>query len=114
MVVTEKLNWHEARAKYQAYFGDLASITSKQEEESYAKLLAGFSHNTEFWIGLNDIDNERTFVWSDGRTKTYTSWSNGEPNHYDGEDCATVTPLLKWNDAYCHFLFFFVCRVPVA
>ena len=114
MVVTEKLNWQDARQRCQEYFGDLASITSKQEEELYTKVLVGFSYAEEFWIGLNDIDNEGKFVWSDGRNYNYTSWSDGEPNNYLNEDCTILSRSLKWNDGLCHYRFYSICRVPVA
>ncbi len=30
-------------------------------------------------IGFNDIDNEGTFVWTDGRSVRYEDWGPGQP-----------------------------------
>lgn len=31
------------------------------------------------WIGLNDINSEHTFLWTDGRGVHYTNWGKGYP-----------------------------------
>ena len=55
---------------------------------------------THFWIGLNDIVSEGTFVWESGRelsADVSKHWKPGEPNgdHHQnhasgGEDCAEI------------------------
>ena len=58
----------------------------------------------EYWIGLNDIDVEGTFVWADGTTFDFATESNfndGEPNNSDNEDCVEAFGNNGWNDLTC-------------
>ena len=114
MIVAEKLTWHEARQRCQAFFGELASIGSKQDEERIKRLISGFSHGAVFWIGLNDIEIQERFVWSDGTSYSYSSWNDGEPNNLGNEDCINTDTSMKWNDALCGLREFFACSVPIA
>ena len=55
------------------------------------------------WIGLNDSQNEGTFVWVSGEALTFTNWANGEPNNANGdEDYVNMYPNSfstgEWND----------------
>ena len=63
------------------------------------------------WIGLNDIDNENTFVWADGSSSTYRKWNSGEPNDSGGnEDCVHIFGTEYWNDIPCtHTLGCYFC-----
>lgn len=31
------------------------------------------------WTGLNDVNSEHTFLWTDGRGVHYTNWGKGYP-----------------------------------
>lgn len=46
----------------------------------------------ELWIGLNDLNTQMYFEWSDGTAVTYTKWLPGEPTHaINGqEDCVIM------------------------
>ena len=78
----------------------MATVTSLEEDT----LLTGLLTMTNCWIGLNDIDNEGTYMWVDGTALSYTQWSPGEPSNGDGiinEDCTSVYSNGYWNDAPC-------------
>lgn len=66
------------------------------------------------WIGLNDIQEEGEYVWTDGSTFNYSKFSEGEPNDDGNEDCIHITDDGRfWNDHYCHLNKYFLCkRVP--
>lgn len=57
------------------------------------------------WIGLNDIDNEGTFVWADGNNSTYRDWYPGRPNDVDiDQDCGHTTSSPYWYDNVCTYV----------
>lgn len=36
-------------------------------------------YNEDFWIGMNDVNWEMHFVWTDGKGISYTNWAKGHP-----------------------------------
>ena len=114
----ERHTWYEARKICQSYLGDLASILDKQEEDNIKKLISDFTIPADdqwFWFGLNDIDIEGTFVWSDGSNFSYANWGNTEPNDgASGEDCMISGRLLIWYDGPCGGTAHIICKIPSA
>ena len=88
----------------------MATVTSLEENT----LLASVATQPNCWFGLNDIDNEGTYVWADGTASTYTRWLPGAPNN-DGvntEDCGEFQSTGFWNDAVCtHGFKCYLCGV---
>jgi hypothetical protein len=89
------LGWLDANALCQqgGYTG-LAKIESSFEFESVLSLLSldwvNILFQLDSWIGLNDIDNELTFVWSDGSLLGgYNRWSSF-PNFNSIENCVKM------------------------
>lgn len=37
-------------------------------------------YNEDLWIGMNDINWEMHFVWTDGKGISYTNWEKGQPS----------------------------------
>jgi len=109
-VFVEKLNWHDAREKCQLHGGDLASVTSNEEEEKVKELISYFASNVYFWIGLNDVEEEGKYVWSDGSDYIYNNWKKGDPNNFHNEDCIFLEPLMKWYDYGCQNKEYFICK----
>ena len=66
------------------------------------------------WLGINDLDNEGTFVWADGNTGTFREWDTGEPYDYDGnEDCGHTVASQYWNDNTCTLVAdCYFCSIP--
>ena len=94
------------------FFGDLASIKSKQDEDEIKSLISGFSYDEGFWFGLNDIEKEGTYVWSDGSSLTYINWRSGEPSGNRYDNCMISGGPMTWVDAHCGAPAYFVCYVP--
>ena len=95
------INWQDARDMCLAWGGDLATVTSLEENTMMFNSKPGVSR---CWIGLNDIDVQYTFVWADGNESTYRQWKSGEPYHFwngNSEDCVEILSDQKWNDEYC-------------
>ena len=96
------IDWPDSRASCQTWGGDLASIDSESENEALGSIRD--PTESECWIGLNDMDSEGIFVWSDGSTSSYRNWYPGEPNNFFfSEDCVEndFRENLDWNDEDC-------------
>uniref|UniRef100_K7FSL5 Mannose receptor C-type 1 n=1 Tax=Pelodiscus sinensis TaxID=13735 RepID=K7FSL5_PELSI len=123
----EMLMWHAARTACIQLKGNLASILNEEEQ---AFLITHFNDvSADAWIGLNDINSEYTFLWTDGKGVSYTNWARDFP-HYRSKnprtifgwrftrnkaDCVfmTKTPIEeagKWKDADCQTNKSYVCQ----
>jgi hypothetical protein len=81
-------NYHMASKWCKAWGGNLASITSKKEQDMIYK---NIDKRRVYWIGLDDLTKEKNFNWADGQKSGFRYWAAGEPNDYGrGEDCTTV------------------------
>lgn len=86
--------------------GNLVTINSAQEQ-AFVFNLAMNSPNgsvSNYWIGLNDYNDEGDFTWVNGEPVTYTNWNLGEPNGGSGENAVEVFSANAnfpgfWNDA---------------
>ena len=86
----------------------LEPISSQVNDE--VTQLAQYQGICRFWIGVNDIANEGTFVYdSSGTTIVYENWNPGEPNDSGGEDCTEIK-YGNWNDMPCTTELSFVCE----
>ncbi len=87
--------WPDSETNAQSFGGHLVAINS-QEENDFVRTLT----NNTFWIGLNDLNTEGNFVWSNGDAVTYTNWAAGEPNNNNNEDVVEMSSVSGlWNDA---------------
>ena len=108
------LNYANASAACQAAGYHLVSIGSAAED-SFVHSNAVAVANVKWWIGLNDIAVEGTFVWTDGTPLIYTNWEPGEPNNAGNEDCGQINrfnPKNTWNDEPCNQALPYVCEKP--
>lgn len=77
-------DWHTAETEAMNLGGHLVTINDQAEQdfvwENFVRVY-GVNAQRSFWIGLNDIVSEGTWVWSSGEPVTYTNWEPGEPNN---------------------------------
>ncbi|XP_062425038.1 macrophage mannose receptor 1-like [Rhea pennata] len=105
--------WFGARDFCRAIGGDLASIHSEEEQN----LISGLDRDylrSSYWMGLNALDSDGGFVWSDGSPVNFEKWAGGEPNNYDGnEKCGVFYGYnnMKWNDLFCEHMQDYVCQI---
>jgi hypothetical protein len=75
--------------------------TTRDREKCFITLTPG---ERLFWIGLTDIFQEGTFVWTTGEKLTYTNWYDKEPNNqFKAEHFGNIFYKLKerkWNDNF--------------
>jgi len=133
---SEQLTWQEARTACKARGGDLASITSNQENKHVRRLIPGKGRGW-YWIGLNDIEKEGEFKLTDGTVATYLPWGafaigdkGGTGKHrkasrrkardsakYKGgklTDCVYLKPnknRAKWGDGVCNWKLASICKI---
>ena len=103
------MNWAAAEAYcVSAFGGHLASFHSAAE---YTAVMDGLEacHGTLplGWIGLTDIAQEGTFVWSDGSLLVWTNWETQPDNYNFSEHCvenmhsSVIHNRITWNDNSC-------------
>ena len=93
--------------------GHLTSIVTAAESTFLTKLLS--SGIGTIWIGLNDRENEHTFMWTDGSPVLMSSWAKNEPSDYDGQqNCVYMSKWQNslWTDTSCGYKHPFVCKMP--
>ncbi|XP_043920561.1 macrophage mannose receptor 1 isoform X2 [Protopterus annectens] len=76
----EQLIWLAARNECLSFGGNLVSIMNAREQAFLTVNLRNM--NVGFWIGLNDINQEFQFLWTDGRPVYYTNWAKNYPKGY--------------------------------
>merc|ERR1711946_76812 len=67
-------NYDAAKTQCQSDGAFLAVPRSEAEND----FIAGLIPNEDIWIGINDIENEGSFVAVDGRQVSWTKWDSGE------------------------------------
>ena len=107
----EGLTQSEAVHRCKQSGGKLAEPKSPEQNNVLEKV-ARYVWNF-VWIGLNDIDDEMTFVWGDGTEQDWFNWGRGEPdNKRDSEDCvAMYAQTGEWSDTSCGSRYFAFCQV---
>jgi len=104
--VDSKVNYFAARDACVADGAHLVAPTAANNDLVYSLGLGNF------WIDVNDIDLEGSWVRSDGSPLTESHWKADEPNDYgNGEDCAIgVATVQLWNDVPCEHNFRYICQ----
>ncbi|XP_038667997.1 lectin-like [Scyliorhinus canicula] len=117
--VSEEKDWLKAEAHCQnlAPGSHLASMHCKKQFDIITSSVSKVDGKIKyFWIGLNDMKKEGTYVWVDGSPTDFTKWQKNEPNNAGNEDCVYIQGKGKagWNDVRCELQYPFVCshKVP--
>uniref|UniRef100_A0ABM5GNF2 Macrophage mannose receptor 1-like n=1 Tax=Pogona vitticeps TaxID=103695 RepID=A0ABM5GNF2_9SAUR len=101
--------WFEARDFCREIGGDLISIHSIEEQS----LLAKGNHKKYPWIGLNSLDPDEGFRWSDGSPMDFENqyfWRAVSTKH--DKECATLGWSHRiWIYYPCDYMFHWVCQI---
>ncbi|XP_077010090.1 secretory phospholipase A2 receptor isoform X2 [Tamandua tetradactyla] len=105
------LSWTEAHSSCQMQGGTLLSIADETEENFIRQHLS--REAVEVWIGLNQLDEDAGWQWSDGTPLNYLNWKpdiNFEPfvEHY----CGTFNSFMPnaWRSRDCESTLPYICK----
>lgn len=107
LISSQDASWPDALSSCQSWGGSLVKIDSRVEDD-----LLGERMSTTFWIAASDRVQEGQMFWSGGAPLTFTNWSPGQPDDFQGrEDCVVKTsPAGTWNDRPCGNVIPYVCE----
>ena len=111
-LMEDKVDWWLGRSICNSFGGELLSFGSKEEVTMVRKTiwLRYGVEKGQFWIGINDIDNDGIYSWSDGSKLTYVNWGS----KFTGSNCgyAVWTELISgWFATSCDYKMMCICRV---
>lgn len=80
--------------------GQLASITSAEEQSAIYDMYKNSDCNDFCWIGAKRVSQFGDFEWNDGSSFSYSNWTEGEPNNYNNIENAVEIYKSSglWND----------------
>ncbi|XP_061660890.1 macrophage mannose receptor 1 [Syngnathoides biaculeatus] len=104
------LTWHQARKSCQQQGADLLSIVELHEQSYISGLTSDLG--SALWIGLNSLDFDAGWHWSNGNPFRYLNWAPGHPSSEPGANCATLNSgkASKWESSTCTKKLGYVCR----
>uniref|UniRef100_A0A913IBL3 C-type lectin domain-containing protein n=1 Tax=Strongyloides stercoralis TaxID=6248 RepID=A0A913IBL3_STRER len=83
LFVYSKVTWEEAKKSCNNDNANLVTIYNKDDKQ----FLDNYSQNIDFWIGLNDLQKNGSFVWDQKNSvslplteSSYVSWGPKQPN----------------------------------
>ncbi|KAF7670463.1 hypothetical protein LDENG_00124860, partial [Lucifuga dentata] len=104
-------NWHDAETHCVGQQGHLVSFHSQEELSFLIAHMPG-----DAWVGLNDIDTENVFVYTDNTPANVLPWATNQPDNWqDDEDCVHLRGVThpdsgKLNDDFCTSTKEFICK----
>ncbi|XP_062410864.1 macrophage mannose receptor 1-like [Sardina pilchardus] len=101
--------WNDAEQYCVGQGGHLASVHN-QEQMSF--IMAHMARTS--WVGLNDIQTENTYVWTDGSVLDFVPWEQHQPDNWHNEDCIFIRGVEhhnagQINDQDCSHSYPFIC-----
>lgn len=104
------LTWAAAKKFCEDQGGNLAVITSAEENDAISQFLAKHGSKNCYWIGIYSDDIEQGWKSVTGEAIEYTNWSSGEPNNQEGQEmyvhvygkqdpANSDNGIGEWNDA---------------
>uniref|UniRef100_A0AC35TSL1 C-type lectin domain-containing protein n=1 Tax=Rhabditophanes sp. KR3021 TaxID=114890 RepID=A0AC35TSL1_9BILA len=105
--VDEKADWYSAQSNCVVWGGNLVSIHSEQENEFVRRL-----NKNVIWSGLNDIQNESVWVYSDGTSaRAFFNWKLNQPDNSEfNENCVEIDNFGKMSDIFCFMSRNYICK----
>lgn len=104
------LSWAEAWTSCLQQDANLLSINEIHEQTYINGLLTGYT--STLWIGLNDINVNGGWQWSDGSPLKFLNWESDQPGNSEEENCAVIRTELSgaWQTRDCYNAMPYVCK----
>ncbi|XP_077861562.1 cell surface hyaluronidase CEMIP2-like [Saccoglossus kowalevskii] len=110
--------WFEAEQECMRLGGDLATILDGRQQAFMEYHIMGFGY-ADYWIGLNDMEEEGRFHFTDETETAPGHWNNFAPGQPDArsenDDCVEMSVDLsyKWSDVSCSTNNAYICQIEV-
>ncbi|XP_046378823.2 macrophage mannose receptor 1-like [Haliotis rufescens] len=105
---TSTKQWSDAQLACVADGGNLVSINDAFEA-SFVDLMV--ARQGQSWIGLNNLEGNGHFTWTDKYPVQLTRWAYKEPSTSDGEGCVVEKRNFRWNNTLCANLNNYICEI---
>ncbi|XP_041857229.1 CD209 antigen-like protein D isoform X2 [Melanotaenia boesemani] len=113
LLSTTSGSWYKGREACRSQGADLVVIDSDEKQTFFSTFT-----KKPTWIGLNDMETERTWRWVDGSPLNLTFWASEQPDNgnddpkWDEEDCAHIRThdSTLWNDLSCADSLQWICE----
>ncbi|KAG8446993.1 hypothetical protein GDO86_014439 [Hymenochirus boettgeri] len=104
------LSWSEAWTSCRQQDAHLLSITEIHEQTYITGLLTGYT--SSLWMGLNDLDINGGWQWSDGSPLKYLNWESDQPSNSNEENCAVIRTESSgsWQNRDCGNALPYACK----
>ncbi|XP_063816089.1 C-type mannose receptor 2 [Pseudophryne corroboree] len=104
------LSWGESWTSCLQQDANLLSINEIHEQTYINGLLTGYS--STLWIGLNDLNVNGGWQWSDGAPLKYLNWETDQPSNSEEENCAVIRTESSgaWQNRNCYNALPYVCK----
>ncbi|XP_053687332.1 perlucin-like [Sabethes cyaneus] len=120
VVINNRVNYFEAWRGCQYYGQQLASITTREENEILRELLDMPEHaNHTYWIAGTDVGRKGSWIWITNNEPVvlFTNWGHVGPDMSQRQNCMTVGRFADdrtmWDDVECDQNMYFICeRIP--
>lgn len=112
-------NWPDAMRACRARGLELASVTSRVEQDDLAALALALPpgvYSSDWWIGGTDaghVEPDGFWAWSSEEPWGFAAWGPLEPNNWGGaEDCLEIdiSYSFGWNDLLCETVQPYICE----
>ena len=108
------MNYGDAKSQCEADGSFLAIPRSQAENNFIASLIPEHS----IWIGINDIEQEGSFVGVDGSEISWTNWHSNQPNGGVSENGVVISSYTSnnfgfWYDIDVSWQRKFVCSIYI-
>ena len=106
------MNWFEAEDFCSSIGGNLASFETREGLSDFATGQQLTSRALAFWIGLNYLDEDKGYQWTDGTIVDFLNWDTNQPDNFNNiEQCTEMRTNQAWNDINCYVERGWICKI---